>query len=206
MVKQIIIYIEGGRTGKQSQILFRKGFGKFFHDLKSSAKAKQIKFRVSPCGSRNNTYDDFIIGLKYNTDAFNVLLVDSESPVTTSPWEHLKNQDNWYLSKSHNEQCHLMVQMMESWLIADKDSLKTFYGQDFNENAIPANPNVEEISKRDVESSLKVATRNTQKGRYHKIHHGPKLLERLDVQKVRNAAYHCNCLFTTLSEKMDEAV
>jgi len=95
---------------------------------------------------------------------------------------------------------------MESWLIADIVALKKFYGQDFHENKIPDNQNVEDISKAKIDVSLRAATRNTQKGRYHKIHHGPKILELLDVQKVRKAAHHCDRLFTTLSEKIGEAV
>lgn len=38
------------------------------------------------------------------------------------------------------------------------------------------------------------------KGEYHKIQHGAKLLEMLNVERVRKASSHCDRLFTTLSE------
>jgi acyl-coenzyme A thioesterase PaaI-like protein len=93
--------------------------------------------------------------------------------------------------------------MMEAWLIADRDALSRFYGQRFNANAIPRNPNVEQVGKQDLESALKDATRHTAKGEYHKIHHGPNILSQLDVARVRIAASHCNRLFITLADRIN---
>ena len=206
MVEEIRIYVEGGGDGKNTKTPVRKGFSGFFNDLISEARKKHINWSIIACGPRNTAYTDFIRALNSHPDAFNVLLVDSESPVTSVPWEHLKNQDRWDLHDSHNEQCHLMVQMMESWLIADIEALKKFYGHDFNENKIPDNKNVEDISKATIKVSLRAATSKTQKGRYHKINHGPKILELVDTQKVKKAAPHCKRMFTLLSEKIGDAV
>jgi hypothetical protein len=96
-----------------------------------------------------------------------------------------------------------MVQIMEAWLIADREVLRRFYGQGFNANPIPNNPNVEDIPKQTISSALKAATRNTTKGEYHKIRHGPKILEHLNVDKVRERAVHCNRLFQILTQKME---
>jgi hypothetical protein len=98
-----------------------------------------------------------------------------------------------------------MVQMMEAWLVADREALRKFYGQRFNANAIPRSPNVEQIGKQDLESALKEATRHMAKGEYHKIHHGPKILSQLDVSRVRKAATYCNRLFTTLADRINRA-
>jgi predicted ATPase len=51
---------------------------------------------------------------------------------------------------------------------------------------------VEKINKSDLESALKRATKDTSKGEYHKIIHGAKLLEQVDVAKVRSASPHCD--------------
>jgi hypothetical protein len=187
MVKAIRIYIEGGGDGKNTKALIRQGFSQFFKSLGEVAKSKKIKWEIIICGSRNHTLRNFKNALKSHPDAFNVLLVDAEAPVTiTSPWGHLKFRDNWdkplEIDDSH---CHLMLQTMEAWLIADIETLKKFYGQDFKENIIPKNSNVETIDKDSLEPSLKTATRNTTKGEYHKINHAFKLLELLDVGKVR---------------------
>jgi len=99
-----------------------------------------------------------------------------------------------------------MVQAMEAWLIADIDSLKRFYGQGFKENVIPKNINVERIEKDLLEPKLKEATRDTKsKGEYQKIQHVSKLLEMLDVDKVRKASSECDRIFTTLTELMEQA-
>lgn len=132
--------------------------------------------------------------------AFNVLLVDSEGAVSHAPWTHLRNCDNWESPSVTDEHCHLMVQAMEAWIIADMHTLRDFYGQGFNSNPIPQRPDVENVPKSDLESSLKTATRNTQKGEYHKIRHAPKVLSLLDVTTVRNRAPYCDRLFKTITD------
>jgi hypothetical protein len=81
--------------------------------------------------------------------------------------------------------------------------LAEFYGQNFNTNALPKNANIEKIPKFDVESGLANATKNTQKGEYHKTKHGPKLLQLIDPQKIREAAPHCEKLFATILERLN---
>ena len=95
-----------------------------------------------------------------------------------------------------------MVQMMEAWLVADVAALERFYGQGFRLNAIPARADVESIDKADLEDALRNATRHTQKGSYHKIRHGAKLLEFLDAATVRSKAPHCDRLFAVLAAKI----
>ncbi|GAB4211676.1 MAG: hypothetical protein OHK0022_46520 [Roseiflexaceae bacterium] len=94
---------------------------------------------------------------------------------------------------------------MESWLIADIDNLARFYGQGFLRNAIPYNENVENIEKSRIEEALDRATRQTKFKKYHKIHHGPKILAKANVNLVRERAPHCNRLFETLIQKIEES-
>jgi hypothetical protein len=98
--------------------------------------------------------------------------------------------------------CHLMVQTMDAWFIADIETLEKFYGKDFKKNALPKNYNVENIDKDTLFNSLKKATRDTSKGEYHKIKHASKLLELIDADKICQASPSCNRLFTTLTAKM----
>ncbi|MBD2628869.1 DUF4276 family protein [Trichormus variabilis] len=204
MVKEVRIYIEGGGDSQKTKSLIRQGFSQFFKPLVELAKSKNIKWNITICGTRNNAFRDFKNALKSHPDAFNVLLVDAEAPVKiNSPWEHLKFRDNWDKPAGvDDDNCHLMVQTMEAWFIADIETLKKFYGQGFKENAIPKNANVETIAKDNLEPTLKTATANTTKGEYHKIQHAYKLLELLDVDKVRQASPYCDRLFTTIISKM----
>ncbi len=96
--------------------------------------------------------------------------------------------------------------MMEAWFHADKEALKEFYGPDFRKNALKPNPNVEKISKADLENGLRAATKNTGKGDYfdNKTSHGPKLLSKIDPGKVRKAAPNCDKLFTAVLLKLED--
>lgn len=122
------------------------------------------------------------------------------------PWDHLKFRDNWDSPGVDDSHCHLMVQVMEAWFVADINALRQFYGQGFKENAIPGNLNVENINKLDLEVALNKAIKDTSKGKYHKIQHGAKLLEQVDAANVRKAAPHCDRFFTTLAQKMDALI
>lgn len=201
MKKEIWIYIEGAEKGPAANRL-RTGFRAFLAPLYELAQQKGVRFHPPiMCGSGVEAYKDFQTGLHSNKHAINILLVDAEKPVSenTGTWAHLK-WDSLGLDDSY---CHLMAQTMEAWLIADGAALANFYKQGFNQNALPQNPRVEEISKTDLFDGLRRATEKTSKGRYHKTIHAPEILKRLDVAKVRQAAPHCDRLFKTLSEKMN---
>ena len=204
MVNEIRIYAEGGGDQRSGKAAVQEGFSKFLSPLKEMARERHIRWYVVACGSRQSAFDAFEIALKQHRDAFNVLLVDGEGPVTQPPWEHLQNRDHWPIQGIPDDHCHLMVQVMEAWIVADSETLERFYGQGFNANPIPAQGDVELIVKADLEHALIQATRNTQKGEYHKIRHGPKILALVDVSKIRNRARHCDRMFTTLSTKIGE--
>jgi hypothetical protein len=198
MVREIRVYVEGGGDGRHTKTDFRHGFSEFLKEVVSKVRSKGIRWSIIVCGSRNHTYDDFLIALKTHSDSFNVLLVDSEGPVNNSPCYHLKKNDKWDFNRNQDENCHLMVQMMESWLIADVDALIRFYGQNFNASAIPNSTNIELIDKKELYSILEKATKRT----YHKIQHAPKILALLNANKVRKVAPHCERFFTTLYNLM----
>jgi hydrogenase maturation factor len=86
--------------------------------------------------------------------------------------------------------------------MADVNGLKIYYGNGFNENAIPKILNVETIVKSQVETSLKTSTKNTTKGEYQKINHGGVLLEKIDEKKVRRSAHFCEILFNIIAKKI----
>ena len=97
-----------------------------------------------------------------------------------------------------------MVEMMESWFHADKAVLEAFYGRGFRREVLNANPNVEEIPKRDLVSRLRAATKDTVKGDYyrHKTAHGPDLLAGIHPALVRQAAPNCQRMFKSLLDKL----
>ena len=136
-----------------------------------------------------------------------MLLVDSDSEVLgeQSVWEYLKERDGWKKPKQADEDhAHLMVQLMESWFIADAEYLENFYDGGFVRKQIPPNSNIGTIPKAKVERAIDAATRNTKtKGQYDKSKHSFELLAGTDPAKVRAASpVHAERLFQTLETKL----
>jgi len=201
-VKEIRIYIEGGGNDRLSWRKIRAGFGEFFDPLRQLARSRRIEWSIIPCGSRNETFEEFRIGLRRHPDAFNVLLVDSESRVVLPRWDHLRRQDLWDIPALHEDQCHFMVRAIEAWLVADPDAMAGFYGQGFRRNALPRQEDVEGVEKDDLMTAIKNAVKGTNKRTYRKIDHCAELLKRIDRQKVRSRAHHCDLLFNTLEARI----
>jgi hypothetical protein len=158
--------------------------------------------RIVACGSRKNAYDSFCTAIEQGEEAY--LLVDSEDPVAADhqrgddssewlPWAHLHRRqgDHWpHPPGAEESQCHLMVRCMESWFLADSDTLEAFFDQGFNSNALPnaANP-IETIDKKRVYQTLAAATRDCQtKSSYDKGKHSFELLGLIDPNKVKDAS------------------
>ena len=134
-----------------------------------------------------------------------MLLVDAEGPVTApataaQPWQHLQARDGWQRPPgATDDQCHLMVQMMESWFLTDAQAVSDYYGQGFHAGSLPQNPRIEQVARRDVEDGLNRATRNTGKGNYNKGRDSFEVLARLDPAKVTNASPYAKRLIDTLT-------
>ncbi len=205
-MSEVRIYVEGGGNHADGKARLREGFSGFLRELVVLARQRRIRWSIIACGSRNDAFDDFQRAIQTHPNAFNVLLVDSEAPVQTAPWQHLLARDRWQCPGGiEDDQCHLMVQTMEAWLVADRAALARFYGQGFNPNLLPRNQQVEQIDKETLSNALARATRQTPAGAYHKIRHGARLIGQLDPATVRAAAPSCERLFATLNRKLIES-
>ena len=89
-----------------------------------------------------------------------------------------------------------MVRVMESWFLADRDALQSFYGPAFRTQDLSPNPAIEHISKPDVLDGLAKATRYTKS--YKKGTDSFQILERLDPAKVRAASPYADRLMQAL--------
>ena len=202
MVSEVRIYCEGGGNSKDTKAAIRRGFSKFLSELKKLARERRINWKIIACGPRQETFNLFKKAQEIHSNAFNILLVDAEGAVSEKPWLHLQDRDGWDSQNISDEHCHLMVQMMEAWIVADVAAMESYYGDGFRRNVIPKQDDVEAIDKATLERSFKDATRRTQKGQYHKIRHGPDLLCIIDPRTVLSKARHCERLFTTLEAKI----
>jgi len=207
------VFVEGGGDSNTLRTACRKGFSAFFE--KAGLKGKMP--RVVACGSRQDAYNDFCTALKNGEEA--MLLVDAEESVDPSlqgtkddyeiwkPWEHLAQREGDKWSKPENttnKQCHLMIQCMESWFLADRDTLKSFFGQGFKENQLPATANsIEAIGKQQVYAALAKATADCKtKAKYGKGEHSFKILEQIEPHKVEEASPWARRCIAVIKEKM----
>ena len=195
------VYVEGGGDARAMRAECRKAFSMFFGKAGLTGRMP----RIFACGARQHAYRDFCNAFdKARDDEFIVLLVDSEAPMASDsdPWTHLKHRDNWDKPRNATgDNVHLMVQCMEAWFLADKDSLEKFFGGDFNRNALPARSDVENIPKGDIEKGLNMAARQCRRkgSAYHKGRHSFTILAELDSQKVIDASPHAERLVRTLT-------
>lgn len=197
-VRGISIYLEGGGPGRTGRAVLRQGMDHFLGPLKLAARQRSFLWNLVPCGSRQETYRRFRNACE-NADPNDtqILLVDSEAPVTLPPRAHLREQvgDRWDLGFARDDIVHLMVQLMETWIVAAPVALGEYYGRGFNAARLPNRLDLEKEPKVNVKRALKEATKGTGKGVYHKIRHASELLKRLDQAQVKNRCRHCKRLF-----------
>ncbi len=199
MVTEIRIYFEGDRR-------LRPGLEAFLKPAIDLARERHIGFNAIAGGPTSETIKDFFDGVRDYPEALIVLLVDSDSRDDGNLIASVKSRSSWdnqAASNVQDDQIHFMVQVMESWFLADKSALERYYGNRFQSNRLPRNPSVEQISKDDVVRGLEEATRRTQKGKYHKTRHAPELLSAIDSSKIRSTAPNCDRLFASLQSAIN---
>ena len=188
------IYIEGGGTGENLESLFRRSWAKFF----AAAGLRGHLPKVVRGGGRNRTFDLFARAIKHpNPKRVPLLLVDSEDFVKTghSVWQHLQANDNWIRPLNvGDDQAFLMVQAMETWFLADRNSLQRYFGAKFKENALRQWPQLEAVPKAMVFDALE---RATDKG-YVKGKVSFELLAQIDPALVEAACPHAKALLDRL--------
>ena len=195
----IAIYMEGGGQSRDSKAALRQGMDEFLAEIKDTFRGQNRHWRLVCCGGRDEAFRGFRNACAHGDGGIVVLLVDAEGPVNTpSPAAHLVARDGWDIDGIVDDMIHLMVQTMETWIVADRSALIRYYGQYFRANALPDHQNLEDVHKADIERALNRATERTKKGRYHKIRHASDLLSRIDPTVVRQRCSYCKRLFETL--------
>ncbi|MFO7539097.1 MAG: DUF4276 family protein [Chloroflexota bacterium] len=190
------LYVEG-EGDKTASTRCRKGVRQFLEKVGLTGKMPGI----IACGSRNDAYRSFCIALEQNVDELPLLLVDGEARVApnSEPWHHLHQQDHWPKpQEATNEQVHLMAQCMETWLVADVDTLANYFGQGFNRDKLPGHPDLETAPKADILRGLKEATRHTNKRSYGKGRDSFVLLGQINPDIVKSRCSYARRLIQFL--------
>jgi hypothetical protein len=191
------IYIEGGGEGHLLDTLFRQGWSAFFR----AAGLEGRMPRVTRGKGRSRTFDLFLTAVSHpRPGELPFLLVDSEDAVQSghSAWQHLKVRDNWDKPNSaSDDQAFLMVQLMETWFIADRKMLRRYFGPSLRETHLPAWPTLEAVLKGEVLDALDKSTAGCSK-RYTKGKVSFELLAELDPTEVAKACPHAERLLRRL--------
>ena len=190
--------MEGGGKGNSAKASLRQGMDMFLYPIKEAIRSKSWRWKLVPNGSRNEAFSSFKQAVLNDVTTIIILIVDAEDPVKTSACEHLKLRDGWDFGFTKDDNVHLMIQTMETWLVADTEALSNYYGQNFKQSVLPSANTLETIPKAEISQGLKRATKATQKGEYHKIRHASELLKRIDSSKVRQRCPSCDRLFNTV--------
>lgn len=193
-----IIYIEGGGDRNHHlETFFRRAWRSFFQKAGLGGSMP----RIVRGGARNRTFELFSININNPApDRIPLLLVDSESKVkkSHSVWEHLQTHDRWRKpSGTGDEHAFLMVQSMDTWLLADHAALQNYFGRGFRDNAIKQWSELEEVPKATVIEALRLATTNCSKP-YAKGKVSFGLLQRINPSHVEAKCPHFKALLTRL--------
>jgi len=201
-VTGVTIYMEGGGDSWHLKAQLRQGMDEFLASLKSQVQSKRWKWKLTPCGGRRAAHDAFMNARRRpGRGEIIILLVDSEGPVTAAtPTQHLQARpnDQWDLTGVAENVIHLMIQCMETWIIADPEALAKYFGRHFNSSALPRRHNLEEIPGPEVTRALARATQRTTKREYRKIRDASALLRLIEPHKVRRRGASCERMFNEL--------
>ena len=146
--------------------------------------------RIVSCGGRRQAVDKFLHSINIGEDAF--LLIDSEEKVLeeqTSTAFLCHEFKEFESLQNLSDKCHLMVECMETWFLADMKAMENYFNPGFDKNKLPKFKSIESISKETLYKSLKESTKSTKtKGEYSKGQHSFKLLSLINPKLVFEAS------------------
>ena len=190
------LYIEGGGDGKDLRARFREGWKKFFDSAGVGSRTKIVRG-----AGRRQTFDRFATAVSDSSPGtVPFLLVDSEGPVEPghSVWQHLYARDGWPRpANAGYDRAFLMVQVMETWFLADREALRSYFGAGFRKSALRAWPNLEDVPKSRVFEALERATASCRKP-YSKGKVSFELLAQVDPAQVEAACPHAKAFLNEL--------
>lgn len=206
-VVTVRIFVEGGGDSKELKSRCREGFRKL---LENSGFQGRMPGFVA-CGGRNKVFDMFCTSAQRDGDQLrSYLLVDSEDPVegedyspeSSIAWIHLKKRDRWDQPDGVlNAQALLMTTCMETWIMADRDAIHTFFGGTIREASLLPMYELEKQPRDKVLESLISATENCGRSKaFRKGKRSFELLIHLNPKTLQQNLPHFQRFIQTLSQ------
>jgi hypothetical protein len=194
VVGEIRIHYEGDPQLKE-------GLHSFFGKLAFEGYSRRCRVHFIAGRGRDDAIHDFQDALESHPSSWNVFLIDSEGPDDGRLFARLR------LPATCRKSVFWMVQLMESWFLADIQALKLYYGKGFRGTQLRARREVEKIPKKDVMKWLENATKATRKGKYDnktKTDHAPRLLGLIDPALVSEACPNCRRILNAFHARLHE--
>jgi hypothetical protein len=187
------IYVEGSGDTRADQQPLRDAFRKLAERADFTGRMPTF----IGCGGRQEAFNVFAYNFSNpEPDTAYLLLVDSEDPVTANPWEHLRTRvgDGWKRPKNaKDDDVHFMATCMETWLIADIDNLKNYFGKHFNEKVLPPLNDPESRVRNTQKEALEKASKDC-KTKFKKGSISFEILQTTSIEKLKNLSYFCRFL------------
>ena len=205
------LYVEGGGD-KLGDNRCREGFRKL---LERAGYAGRMPSIVAG-GGRNQAFDMFRTAhLSPIQDKYCILLIDSEDvllsqntdefPNSPHAWNHVREREKaWSIPlQVENDQCQLMVSCMETWILADRETLAAVFGTNLNQSAFPALDDLERRDHELVQQALEDATRPCGIDRmYRKGRRSYLVLAALNPDRLRTCLPHFRRFMATLDSRL----
>ncbi len=214
--RKVRIYLEGGsvgQTGNSARVdKLKLSFHTFFEKILSHPP------QVSPKGSGGKAVSKFSGALSDNDVDIVLLLVDSEGPAPEPKGIKFKQylsgegqrpKNLRLLDEAEEYQIFLMVQCTETWFIADKEGLASYYrrgGNQFDTSDLPpkGRQKVEDVDRHEIYASINKALakadehKRPEKRRRYEKYHAFEIIAYIDPHKVEKASPHFKRLISVL--------
>ncbi len=203
------LYIEGGGDRNEQHVRLRQAFSTLFE--KAGVQGRMPKPIAG--GGRGQTFDHFRTAVQEaDTHKYPMLLVDSEDPVETDDfapdsdgaWQHLAKRDGWVRPDGiAADQAQLMATCMETWIVADRSTLREMFANCLRESALPAPNHLESHLRGDIQQALADATRDCGRDRmYRKGRRSFQAVARLNPTILREQLPHFKRFLDSLDRRM----
>ena len=186
---EVFVVIEGGAKGHKADARFREGYRSFLTKIApSNIKGRPVALEPIRGEGRTNAHKKFAQQRILHPSALVILLIDTDAPFTKKQgvWSFLESRDhtikpNW-ATESH---AYLMVQCVETWIVADHQTLKIHYGPKFRSSALPSRTGLEDKPHHDVQKALEDATSTCQKDKYDHVD-SSDLIKIIDPKRIED--------------------
>jgi hypothetical protein len=169
-----VLFIEG--TADDTNGALRIGFGNL---LKQELDGKMPRIIMG------NGVSETINHFKNKQSPQKATLIDLDGKgtnITQGNYDQAKTSKRKLHNLSSSDLVYFMVQKMEAWFLSQPDVLKKYFGKEFNKIPFdhPSKIELPDDILMDLTKELKFKS-------YHKVRDGSRLLEKLDLSKLKSS-------------------